>query len=599
MKLRIMQQGGGLIYTPFIPVAQDTTTTGSSKSSDNSEPKIDPLDKELISLMKEQNLLPSDIQQIYNRLIRYQQKTQSLSGFEGTDAYRSAIPGMLQIIGMVNEAKANKEKAKDVEQRMISENAGSDVALDNYGRMYVIEDGKMKTISISDFDPNKHHALSNSQVLDAREREIPFDNQILSGLRNMVGMSTISKEIDRMIKSIGTKEESQYIQLNDSNRKVLSAIAEGPDGIYKLTTKERSEGLQPAWKAIFDNLPKNMQDVLRANAAIAQTDYRTIIQDMVLRQTSTKFDPANYDASASKAAGAGGESDSGGDLKNLKEKTYVEQVITGSNFEWPTVIKFSILGNHSDIYALAQNTGVIQAGENGGKSVGYLPLDNLKNNTEVFVQGANQESVMFGNQIFDSAQQAAIMYDGSAMYRVNLPATEVNGEIVPNWKLIDLVDSISEKIDDSLGKEQIDRILKTYDQSLYWDDITKTIKSTNNHWFLTFSGIIGSDFVSGLDKDSPFLEELTGPSADMWHRRYDEAMKANGKAAASQGRFGWMSRTRLYRANIFTPITNPLAGSTEYYPAATRTNNMQTQRYNTERQQINEEFASGQRVTNW
>lgn len=240
-----MQQGGGLIYTPFIPGAQGATTT-SSKSSDSSEPKLDPLDKELISLMKDQDLLPSDIQQIYNRLIRFQKQTQSLSGLEGTDAYRSAMPGMLQILGMVNQAKSNKEKAKEVEERMISENAGSDIAIDNYGRMYVLSDGKLDTVAISNFDPEKHQPLSNSQMLHYRETELPFDVNVLSGLRNMVGLSTISKEIDRMIKAIGTKEESQYITANADVKKVLSAIADGPDGIYKLSAKERSEGLQPA-----------------------------------------------------------------------------------------------------------------------------------------------------------------------------------------------------------------------------------------------------------------------------------------------------------------------------------------------------------------
>lgn len=595
MKLK-MQQGGGLIYTPFIPGAQKASQISSSRSNtNNEESKIDALDKELISLMKNENLLPSDIENISRQIISFQRRA---SQFVAVGDYSSVMPGMYQIQAQIQKAQFAKKQSDAAEQRMASENAGSEVALDNYGRMYVQDkDGNLSKVSTSDYDSEKYIPVSNSQLLYLRQTATSDNGQIFMDIKNTVGMETVQKEMSEIIKNFGTIKGDKF-----EKRKMQDIANDLSEGVFKITEKYSKADLNDFSGLLLSQLSKDAQHRITANAKLHGMNEKDYVRTIIASRTSPERSES-YEASMSKAVNgensSGGESGSGDDLKNLKEKTYVEQVITGSNFEWPTITKFSILGNHSDIYTMAQNTGVIQAGENGGKSVGYLPLDNLKNNTEVFVQGANQESVMFGNQIFDSAQQAAIMYDGSAMYRVNLPATEVNGEIVPNWKLIDLVDSISEKIDDSLGKEQIDRILKTYDQSLYWDDSTKTIKSTNNHWFLTFSGIVGSDFVSGLDKNSPFLEELTGPSADMWHRRYDEAMKTNGKAAASQGKFGWMSRTRLYRANIFTPITNPLAGSTEYYPAATRTNNMQTQRYNTERQQINEEFASGQRITNW
>jgi hypothetical protein len=247
MKLRIMQQGGGLIYTPFIPGAQGATTTGSNKSSDSSEPKLDPLDKELISLMKDQNLLPSDIQQIYNRLIRFQKQTQSLSGLEGTDAYRSAMPGMLQILGMVNEAKYNKAQSDEIVKRMAQQNAGADAALDAYGRMYVYDkDGEMKKIDISEFDHEKYVAISNSQLLSMRQRQFGFQDNIMNDLENMVGMSSVQDEIAKIISKIGSAETSAYIK-NPSANKVLQALmTEGPEGVYKLSQKDRSEGLQPA-----------------------------------------------------------------------------------------------------------------------------------------------------------------------------------------------------------------------------------------------------------------------------------------------------------------------------------------------------------------
>jgi hypothetical protein len=115
MKLKVYQQGGGLIYTPFIPEQYADSSGRSSKSSsgsDDEDAKLDPLDKELLGLMKDQNLLPSDIQAIYNKLVVFQKKTQKLSemeGFGGTGSYRSVMPGMLQIMNLTNQAKNNKE----------------------------------------------------------------------------------------------------------------------------------------------------------------------------------------------------------------------------------------------------------------------------------------------------------------------------------------------------------------------------------------------------------------------------------------------------------------------------------------------------------
>ena len=130
MKLKVYQQGGGLIYTPFIPGRTESTISGSSDNSGGDDPKIDPLDKEILALMKDQNLLPSDIQAISNAVIAFQRRTQHLSGL-GADGYRSAMPGMLQIMSMVSTAKHNREYWDGKVTEMRQHDAGSDVALDS------------------------------------------------------------------------------------------------------------------------------------------------------------------------------------------------------------------------------------------------------------------------------------------------------------------------------------------------------------------------------------------------------------------------------------------------------------------------------------
>ena len=120
MKLKVYQQGGGLIYTPFIPEQQTNATRTERSSSGNDEnSKLDPLDKELIALMKDQDLLPSDIAQIFNNVIAFQKKTQGLP----SGSYRSVMPGMLQILSLASKAKYEKSRANDVETKLRNENA--------------------------------------------------------------------------------------------------------------------------------------------------------------------------------------------------------------------------------------------------------------------------------------------------------------------------------------------------------------------------------------------------------------------------------------------------------------------------------------------
>ena len=163
MKLRIMQQGGGLIYTPFIPGAQGATTTTSSSNTSDSESKIDALDKELIALMKGQDLLPSDIDRITKSLITFQKRA---SQYAAVGDYSSVMPGVYQIQAEVLKAQTAKKQSDIVTQRMAKENAGSEVAIDTYGRMYVQDkDGNVTKVTTSEFDEEKYRPISNSELL--------------------------------------------------------------------------------------------------------------------------------------------------------------------------------------------------------------------------------------------------------------------------------------------------------------------------------------------------------------------------------------------------------------------------------------------------
>jgi len=328
MKLKVYQQGGGLIYTPFIPSRTESTLSGSKGNSGEDDPKLDPLDKEIFALMKDQNLLPSDIQAIFNSLTAFQKKTQHLSGLGGTSTYRSVMPGMLQIQRMVSLARANKDQWDASVSEVQKHDAGSEVALDGYGRMWVMDkEGNLSKIAPSDYSSEKYMPVSNSQLLSYRQRndDMAFADSMFgeTGM-DVVGMKDVRTELDSMIDKIGTIETANLqVQKFSDLAKDLQGM-----GIYKVVQKYSKGDIEDFAGLLYNRLSTEARHLIDANAAIGGYDKHDYILSIIRMQTDSSVIPS-YDASVSKAAGMGtGESSDKLDTKD----TYAEHLNNGNMF---------------------------------------------------------------------------------------------------------------------------------------------------------------------------------------------------------------------------------------------------------------------------
>lgn len=611
MKLKIYQQGGGLIYTPFIPEQTTTASTSASTKASGSDEdsKIDPLDKELINLMKGQNLLSSDINMIYDRLIAFQRKTQSLSALGSTNGYRSVMPGMLQIMKLVENAKANKAEWDEKVAEIKHHDAGAEVAMDSMGRMWVQDQEKGLTlVKPSDFNPESQMPISNSQLIALRRRDpsLAFNDAILgdTGI-DVVGATDVRKEIDEIIKNAGSIKEVSFGSIP------FSQIAEDlqGEGIYKTTQKYSKADMKGFAELLYSQLSNSAKHLITANAAIAGYDKMEYIKSIIA--TRTDIDPdLSYEASLTKASGKGGAGGSGADgddAKNLKERNWTEQLAGGYNFELPRITTFNPVSTVS-IHAASQNTGGMKL-DDGKTPVGPGMVDAIMEKAGWFKQISGQSTVTFGDQIIDETALGQLMYDGSTVYRIKLPYKEVNGEITVNWELVEELENINKQIKGATPG-MIQDLLEGHPE-LYYDPEEKMVKARNSEWFLTFGGMMGHDFVDGLDTNSRYLERMSQDKADYWHKQYEEAIQygfANHdknapkrtNAPTDKGFLGidW-SRTKYYHGNIFIPIRLKLAGSNEYYPAATHMNNMQTAAMNERDAAIQQRMDSNKGNFNW
>ena len=615
MKLKVYQQGGGLIYTPFIPeqaAAQyGGISTSKSSSSDGEDAKIDPLDKELLNLMKGENLLSNDVNLIYDRLITFQRRTQNLSALGGDNNYRSVMPGMLQIMKLVENAKINKaewdEKVKEIQKH----NAGSEVAMDSAGRIWVQDSEKGLTlVRPTEFDPEKHTPISNSQLIALRRRDprLAFNDDVLgdTGL-DVIGGADLRKEIDDIIDKAGTIKQTE---LKGIPFKAIAEDLEG-EGIYKVTQKYSKAELDGFAKLLYSQLSAPAKHLVAANAALGGLDTMSYITTIITSRTDDESPDYDYQASLTKASGLGGAGGSGADgddAKNLKERNWTEMLASGSNFEPEKYTAFNPVSTIT-MHAAIQNTGIMKKND-GETTIGPGMVDAIKEEAGWFgTLSGGQYSVTFGDQIIDQDAQGALMYDGSAVQRIKLPYTEVNGEITVNWNLIEELETINKQLKGATPG-MIEDMLANHPELVY-NKNTGLIEAKNSMWFITFGAMMGHDFVDGLDEDSKYLEKMNKEKSDFWHKKYEEATQygfANHDknapkrtdAPTDKGFLGrdW-SATRYYHGNVFVPIIRTMGGSKEYYPAASHMHNMQTYAQREWEAQVQREVETDQRQFNW
>lgn len=591
MKLKVYQQGGGLIYTPFIPEQWAGQESKSGSGSSGSDDKIDPLDKELINLMKDQNLLPNDIKVIYNRLLQFQRKSRELTA---TGDYRSVMPGMLQIMQLANVAKTNKDTWDAALNEIRKHNAGSEVAIDSWGRMWVkdSETSQITKIAPGSFDSERYIPLSNSELLYLRQRDpsLAFSDDALNTMiTDVVGQKDVQNEIDSIIQNFGKVAKDRFAK-GSRIKEIAGDIIDGD--IYKIGTKYSKADLNDFSGLLFSELSAPSQNLLRARAAMAGNGVLDYIGKMIFSQTDVE-ENISYDASASKAVNGNG--DDGGSDK-LVLSTYEEHLVWGDFDEGKRQL---IQPGNSDvaIYAYVQDVGPIKKDNN---DFGSANLDKVFTQADSIGTLIDKSNIFFGDHRVTSNEFSRIMYDNQKnMKRVELPIKE-DGSI--DFSAQQKADQIQEylkrnggMVPDELIEEQLEDV-----PGAYWDRDQKKIKFRNTNVFFVVEAVASSELVS-FDTDSPYINKQQEDSSKDYTEMYNNAINsgyANVPSDPKKNPYdnGNTRRRHLYRANLYMPVSGQVIATALYnherlpvsdYMAGTPTN---MARINNDRQTVKSNF---------
>ena len=566
MKLKY-QQGGGLIYTPFIPGSlQSTATSGGNDNSGSDEPKIDALDKEILALMKGADLLPSDIQEIYSALISFQRSTQHLSDYDsGTSAYRTVMPKMLRIMNMIDVAKHNKDYWNGKMTEMRQHDAGSEVALDSYGRMWVqdLESKELKRIAPTDFDREKYNPVSNSMLMYMRERDLGFGDSIIDDTgMSLTGMGDVREEMDNIISKFGTiKSDDLQVQKFSDIAKDLQGM-----GVYKITNKYSKGDLYDFAGLLYSRLSRNAQHLIDANCAISGSDLHDYVLGIIRSETSLESSQ-NYEANLTKAALGGAGGSDGND--SLTHDTYAEHLNSGEGFNparW-TVIQPD--NSDSALYVYSQDVGALLKDNKRFESAN---LSEVLQNADAVGSIVDASNISFGDQLLSLNDFSKVMYDESEnMKRVYLPVyTDETGHMRIDFKAQQSIKSLQDYLDEHgeiaypLIKEKLEEI-----PNAYLDEEHGIIKFKNEYPFLVLKGITSSDKVR-LDTDSKYIRQMDRGEGDPrkdYKNIYNRVINsgyATGDTKQNNYDNGKAAGRNLYEGNIYLPLSGPLTAAGIY-----------------------------------
>ena len=599
---------GGVVYTPYLPAqagssqASATTSSGGTSSSSSPDKISGTIKKEIIDLLKA-NGMPSDVQMLLTAADNFLSKSSALSNysiFGGTDDDYS-LSDLVKIQKLVNDVKYNDGLRKTAAQQITSENAGSEVAVNSKGQIYVKTNEGIKLVDPEDYEGG---ALTNDELLYYREQSpgLAFDTSILNDLQDTIGMKSITDYLRTTINAFGKEEIGSYTTKDEAVNRGLAALASGPDGFYKLktSTQFKESDINAALDFLYNGLSKNAQHLLVATTAVeggdpkSKVDTRRLILQALHFYPDNSFDPT-FDKSATEYDPLQTGKKGGSSSETMVKDTYPEKLVSGDGLDPAQWINIMPSNTGVTLHAYAQNAGPVLRDEKNRMNNSNLQI--------VLSQGygisgiADAQSITFGDQLINQNDYKRIMYDSSTnMKRVYLPVKyTVDGRITPNFEAQQKLEQVQSFIADNKGQVSDAWISNWLNENLpeaRWNPETKQVEFDPQYIkpFLVLHGIAAKNRVT-FDTDSNYLHHLSREEGRQWKEDYDRIvteesvlgkLEHNDAKGAGPGKY--------YSGNIYIPISGPVIGATiyndQYFPRETYTDITQKAEANQIRQQM-------------
>lgn len=588
MKINLIptyQQGGAYslpfaVYQPVVTASQSghakaaaASTAATSSSSSSSK---DLTDKDLLESLKSLDGLPSDMAVITAQLQNFyiDQAGPSLLGRNTTNI-------AVRYLGILNQMKtANfNKKEYDNAYEHVSGNGGiNEVAINDRGQFVCKnKDGDFKLMTPEELKKSDGYVpLTNSELLyyRAQDPSLANNNQILSVVKNGIGIETVTKMIQDSLANLGSTETTQDGYFSTKKGRIIQglqdfekAVQEASGNVnydgtvndlykYKFLTKDQANQAAEAMAYIYTTLPANARALLKAKSDLTDEGAKKLIQTLIASKLDTKqeFDidlAGGASAKSTKEALASGK-----DTTDLKSSQLVEMTkAIGGVKQQMTIdrgdgIQMSVFGRQFNMIT-----------DTKGNPIENTSLSAML--TQSGIQGIvkNMNNITFGDQKISKDALKNITYNNTGVMRVNLP---INPDGSVNLSLLSAYEQAEAKLE-ALGRTPtIDETRQAYEE-VGLGSLLKADGTPNEAKFGAFLVTEGytTDALSGI-KPSEFVKEYKGDAGHAYDLIQQSLAVGDGKNAVLPDidRDSWLpwdwfgNYDHIYKAAIYIPIDN-------------------------------------------
>lgn len=587
MKIRSFQPGG-IIYTPFIPNQGQEQQASQESSGDSGKSKKTAVKDSVLSLLKD-NGLPNDVTYALKEVDLLLSKYSGLG-----DRVDYDVHDLTRIADLVNQVKFNKGEYDKAATKLTSEDAWSDIAIDSGGNMYAVdkenEKGGITMITPTEYHKNKdkYQLITYGQLMRFRQTSpnSVYNSSILNDGSNAVGMTNLTKHLTDTVKQFGHHEEENYSA--ETFKAIENGISIMKGGMFKITSKAQirnNDELMAACAYLFSSLSSSEQNKLIAENTARGGDpsslkdvYSYIAQLVILtNDTTNKRDYSESFSTATFGAnGHGGGSDK--ESSATVEMTYTEKLATGVGVrDLGEKYEITPAGSRAHLKASGKTYGPVKSSD--GKGLGFVSFDEVIRNGEGISDLMLQKEIFFGDILVDNKDANALMYDGSALVRAELPwKYDAKGRVVVDFKAQKAAEEFEQWLQNHKGMRDADiqEYLQKNIPGAVWDAERKRLRFLQSKPFMVISAIASSEYLSQLGlENSSYLEHLDKEEGSQILQRYQTVLSYGtdnpGKNPAEKvhnpkdwGIFHWRLRpSSFYRGNVFIPINENLVANKE------------------------------------
>ena len=574
---RKYQAGGGLPFVNFTPVFA-TSEAGAPNATAVKEKDTDKEDlttKDVLSLLKDMDGLPSDMQIIVESLRNFN-VADKLDPF-GLSSSSDITSRYISLINKIKVAKFNREEYNNAFDKLKGNGGLTELAITSDGVLIgTNEEGNFKYFTPEEAAKGSHtkegyQLLTNSNLLHIRANSLDaaFNHKLTTVAQNGIGMETINKLISDAVSGLGSSSTSEegYAKTKQGELlegledfyKAIQASGGNFDGTvndlykYKLLTKTQAEQAKKAIQYVYNTLPSNARALLKVKSDGSETGALKLIETII---SSKETNQAQFDLDLVGGKTHKSTSDSSKDTSDLETSLPLNVLKNIGGVD-----SYLDIDRGDGIHMSVRGTQFNQIKTPSGDPIYDTSISSMLQESGLQSIVKDMRNIYFGDQKLSPEALSFITYNNTGVTRANLPIKS-DGSV--NLELLEAYEKAERDIDLS-GDKSPANIKAIYEQH----GITSLLNADgtyNQSKFAPFMITEGytTDALSGI-KESDFVVEYKGNTDAAVSLMQQSLAVGSGKNVTTpevdtfswynpSDWFGWTDT--VFKGVIYIPLTN-------------------------------------------